>query len=109
MSEWSQPEGGAQRANHIDVVTIFPEYLAPLDLSLIGRARAAGLLAVHVHGRSAFADHEEADAARAFRGNRVAGAEPTLLERAGNPLEVRVLKPLEEGYVLEKRDRCFSH
>ena len=33
----------------IDVVTIFPEYLAPLDLSLIGRARAAGLLDVHVH------------------------------------------------------------
>lgn len=33
----------------VDVVTIFPEYLAPLELSLIGRARAAGLLAVHVH------------------------------------------------------------
>ncbi|SDQ75971.1 tRNA (guanosine(37)-N1)-methyltransferase TrmD [Quadrisphaera sp. DSM 44207] len=33
----------------IDVVTIFPEYLAPLDLSLIGRARAAGILDVAVH------------------------------------------------------------
>jgi tRNA (guanine37-N1)-methyltransferase len=33
----------------IDVVTIFPDYLAPLDLSLIGRARAAGLLEVRVH------------------------------------------------------------
>ena len=33
----------------IDVVTIFPEYLAPLDLSLIGRARSAGLLDVAVH------------------------------------------------------------
>lgn len=33
----------------VDVVTIFPEYLAPLDLSLIGRARATGLLAVQVH------------------------------------------------------------
>lgn len=33
----------------VDVVTIFPEYLAPLQLSLIGRARAAGLLDVHVH------------------------------------------------------------
>jgi tRNA (guanine37-N1)-methyltransferase len=33
----------------IDVVTIFPEYLAPLSLSLIGRARAAGLLSVDVH------------------------------------------------------------
>ncbi len=28
----------------IDVVTIFPEYLSPLDLSLIGRARADGLI-----------------------------------------------------------------
>jgi tRNA (guanine37-N1)-methyltransferase len=33
----------------IDVVTIFPDYLAPLDLSLIGRARRDGLLDVHVH------------------------------------------------------------
>lgn len=33
----------------LDVVTIFPEYFTPLDLSLIGRARAAGLLDVHVH------------------------------------------------------------
>lgn len=33
----------------LDVVTIFPEYLAPLDLSLIGKARRDGLLDVHVH------------------------------------------------------------
>ena len=33
----------------IDVVTIFPDYLAPLDLSLIDRARREGLLEVHVH------------------------------------------------------------
>lgn len=33
----------------IDVVTIFPEYLGPLDLSLIGKARASGLLDVRVH------------------------------------------------------------
>ena len=33
----------------IDVVTIFPDYLAPLDLSLIGKARRDGLLEVHVH------------------------------------------------------------
>lgn len=33
----------------IDVVTIFPEYLAPLELSLPGKARANGLLDVHVH------------------------------------------------------------
>jgi tRNA (guanine37-N1)-methyltransferase len=33
----------------VDIVTIFPEYFAPLDLSLIGRARTAGLLDVAVH------------------------------------------------------------
>jgi tRNA (guanine37-N1)-methyltransferase len=33
----------------VDIVTIFPEYLTPLELSLIGRARAAGLLELAVH------------------------------------------------------------
>ncbi|MBI4942773.1 MAG: tRNA (guanosine(37)-N1)-methyltransferase TrmD [Actinobacteria bacterium] len=33
----------------IDVVTIFPEYLEPLGLSLIGKARQAGILDVVVH------------------------------------------------------------
>ena len=33
----------------IDVVTIFPDYLKPLELSLIGRARAHGLVTVHAH------------------------------------------------------------
>jgi tRNA (guanine37-N1)-methyltransferase len=33
----------------VDAVTIFPEYLAPLELSLIGKARRAGLLDVAVH------------------------------------------------------------
>ncbi|MGO1406920.1 MAG: tRNA (guanosine(37)-N1)-methyltransferase TrmD [Brachybacterium sp.] len=33
----------------IDVITIFPEYLTPLDLSLIGKARREGLVDLHVH------------------------------------------------------------
>lgn len=33
----------------IDVVTIFPEYLTPLGLSLVGKARESGLLDVRVH------------------------------------------------------------
>ncbi|MFC4030625.1 tRNA (guanosine(37)-N1)-methyltransferase TrmD [Streptomyces polygonati] len=33
----------------IDVVTIFPEYLEPLNVSLVGKARAAGRLDVRVH------------------------------------------------------------
>jgi tRNA (guanine37-N1)-methyltransferase len=38
----------------VDVVTIFPDYLAPLELSLIGRARRAGLLDVAVHDLRTF-------------------------------------------------------
>jgi tRNA (guanine37-N1)-methyltransferase len=33
----------------VDVLTIFPEYLGPLELSLIGRARGTGLVEVRVH------------------------------------------------------------
>lgn len=33
----------------IDVVSIFPEYLAPLELSLIGKARQDGILDLFVH------------------------------------------------------------
>ena len=33
----------------VDVVSIFPEYFAPLGLSLVGKAQDAGLVDVHVH------------------------------------------------------------
>jgi tRNA (guanine37-N1)-methyltransferase len=33
----------------IDVVTIFPDYLTPLELSLVGKARRAGVLDLRVH------------------------------------------------------------
>ncbi|MGZ5374083.1 MAG: tRNA (guanosine(37)-N1)-methyltransferase TrmD [Aeromicrobium sp.] len=33
----------------IDVITVFPDYLAPLELSLTGKARAAGLLEIQAH------------------------------------------------------------
>ncbi len=39
----------------VDVVTIFPEYLAPLDLSLIGKARRDGIVDVRVHDLRDFA------------------------------------------------------
>jgi tRNA (guanine37-N1)-methyltransferase len=38
----------------IDVVSIFPEYLAPLELSLIGKARQDGILDLHVHDLRSF-------------------------------------------------------
>ena len=39
----------------LDVVTIFPEYLAPLDLSLIGKARELGLIDLRLHDLRDFA------------------------------------------------------
>ncbi|GAB3984213.1 tRNA (guanosine(37)-N1)-methyltransferase TrmD [Actinoallomurus acanthiterrae] len=33
----------------LDIVTIFPEYFAPLDVSLLGKARRRGDVDVHVH------------------------------------------------------------
>ncbi len=39
----------------IDVLTIFPEYLAPLELSLAGKARDKGLLDIQVHDLRAWA------------------------------------------------------
>lgn len=33
----------------IDVISIFPEYLSPLNLSLLGKAQSAGLVEIEVH------------------------------------------------------------
>jgi len=33
----------------LDIITIFPEYLSPLGVSLIGKARESGALDLHVH------------------------------------------------------------
>ena len=35
--------------NRFDVITIFPEYFSPLDLSLIGKAKQAGLISIGIH------------------------------------------------------------
>jgi tRNA (guanine37-N1)-methyltransferase len=47
----------------IDIVTIFPEYLSALDVSLIGKARREGLLEIHVHDlrQYAFDRHRTVD------------------------------------------------
>ena len=37
------------RVNRFDVISIFPEYLDPLKLSLIGKAQSAGLIEIAVH------------------------------------------------------------
>jgi tRNA (guanine37-N1)-methyltransferase len=33
----------------IDLISIFPEYLAPLNLSLLGKAQDKGVLAINIH------------------------------------------------------------
>lgn len=33
----------------IDVISIFPEYLAPLNLSLLGKAQSSGIVKINVH------------------------------------------------------------
>jgi tRNA (guanine37-N1)-methyltransferase len=40
----------------IDVVTIFPDYLTPLDVSLLGKARARGLIDLQVHDLRTWTD-----------------------------------------------------
>ena len=40
----------------VDIVTIFPDYLSPLTLSLVGKARERGLLDVRLHDLRAFTD-----------------------------------------------------
>ena len=47
----------------LDVVTIFPEYLAPLKLSLLGKAQNEGLLEINVHDLRAHAtdNHHSVD------------------------------------------------
>jgi len=40
----------------VDVVSIFPDYLSPLRLSLIGRAADAGVIDLHVHDLRDFTD-----------------------------------------------------
>jgi tRNA (guanine37-N1)-methyltransferase len=39
----------APEPRRMDIVTIFPDYYAPLDVSLLGKARAAGLVDIRVH------------------------------------------------------------
>jgi tRNA (guanine37-N1)-methyltransferase len=41
--------GRGSRPLTFDIVTIFPDYFAPLDLSLVGKARASGLVDWRVH------------------------------------------------------------
>src|SRR5699024_2855443 len=70
----------------IDVITIFPEYLSPLELSRIGQARREGLVDLHVHDlrRWAHDRHRTVDAAPLGGGaGMVMRAEPWAAAFAG--------------------------
>ena len=43
------PAAPGSRPLRLDVVTIFPDYLRALDLSLVGKAADTGLIDLHVH------------------------------------------------------------
>lgn len=49
--------------NRFDLISIFPDYFAPLDLSLIGKARAAGVVEIAVHDLRDYAEgaHKSVD------------------------------------------------
>lgn len=49
------PDSVTARAPRIDVITIFPDYVKPLELSLIGKARTSGLVDIRVHDLREFA------------------------------------------------------
>jgi tRNA (guanine37-N1)-methyltransferase len=90
----------------IDVFTIFPEYLrGPLDVSLLGRARAEGVVDVRVHDpRDATADRHRAVDDAPFGGGAgmVMGPEPLFaaVEAADPP------RPL---WLLSASGRRFDH
>ncbi|GMA40222.1 hypothetical protein [Mobilicoccus caccae] len=48
MSAPAPEQPGSGHRLRLDVLTIFPEYLRPLDLSLLGKARRDGVLDVRV-------------------------------------------------------------
>ncbi len=52
----AQRASGPDTVLDVDVVTIFPEYLAPLQLSLVGKAIDAGILQLSIHDLRDYAD-----------------------------------------------------
>ncbi len=93
----------------IDVVTIFPEYFGPLDVSLLGRARERGLVDVRLHDlRDWTSDaHRTVDDAPFGGGpGMVMKPEPwwdaftALLEQGGPAPRPRIVVPTPSGRLL---------
>jgi len=95
----------------IDVVSIFPEYLAPLELSLVGKARQSGILDLHVHDLRAWTTdrHHTVDdsplgggAGMVMRPDVWGTALDEILANA-DPTDVELLVPTPSGEVLTQR------
>jgi tRNA (guanine37-N1)-methyltransferase len=79
----------------IDIVTIFPDYFGPLDVSLLGKARERGLLEIRVHDLRDYTDdvHRSVDDAPY-------GGGPGMLMRPepwGRALDVLLADPPEDA------------
>ena len=71
----------------IDVVTIFPEYLAPLQLSLLGKAQDQGIVDINVHDlRSEASDNLHAVDETPFGGGAGMEMLPEIWGQALDPL-----------------------
>ena len=93
----------------IDIVTIFPDYFAPLDLSLLGKARASGLIEVAVHDlrQWTYDVHRTVDdspygggAGMVMRPEPWGEALDALVDRTGNGPGPRLLVPSPAGVPL---------
>lgn len=87
----------------VDVLTIFPDYLAPLDLSLVGKARRDGLLDVAVHDLRAWTT----DRHRTVDDTPVGGGAGMVMRPDvwGEALDEVLMRPLDDtGAAQEARD-----
>ncbi len=91
----------------IDVISIFPAYLEPLGLSLLGRARGAGLVELHAHDLRSWTDdrHHTVDDAP-FGGGAGMVMKPgpwgeaiDVVRAAGPPRTARLVVPTPAGEV----------
>jgi tRNA (guanine37-N1)-methyltransferase len=94
----------------IDVVTIFPDYLAALDLSLVGKARRTGLLDLRVHDlRDWTTDRHRTVDDTPFGGGAGMVMRPDIWGRAldevlgSPPAESRLVVPTPSGEVFTQR------
>lgn len=71
----------------IDVISIFPEYLAPLNLSLLGKAQSAGLVEIEIHDlRQNSTDHHNTVDDTPYGGGAGMVMLPEIWGRALDPL-----------------------